>query len=311
MKKIIALLLALCLLLAGCAGEEAADPNATKLSFKDALSYDYLASLNGATVTINGYLATSSPVDGSFIFLMNMPYQNCPFCIPNTNQLSNTIEVYPKDGKTFSYTNQAVKVTGTLEVAPEGEMFSDSYGYTFAFKIVDGSYTILKDKDMSEEIKLWQKFSATDLVQRLDKMYQYVGFLTHWNTYSVQSYTDANGKTWPGYYLNPNDALAALGKEGAYNYGTKANYFSDIIKDIEKLDKTAFADLVENVKQAEKLSQEAKLSLLNGEYTGEKKYLEEFNNTDMVYTLNRQGELQNRMNTLYGEFANWLASWEM
>ncbi len=311
MKKIIALLLALCLLLAGCAGEEAADPNATKLSFKDALSYDYLASLNGATVTINGYLATSSPVDGSFIFLMNMPYQNCPFCIPNTNQLSNTIEVYPKDGKTFSYTNQAVKVTGRLEVAPEGEMFSDSYGYTFAFKIVDGSYTILKDKDMSEEIKLWQKFSATDLVQRLDKMYQYVGFLTHWNTYSVQSYTDANGKTWPGYYLNPNDALAALSKDGAYNYGTKANFFSDIVKDIEKLDKTAFAALVENVKQAEILAQEAKQSLLNGEYTGEKKYLEEFNNTDMVYTLNRQGELQNRMNILYLEFTNWLASWEM
>jgi len=311
MKKIMALFLALCLLLAGCAGEEQADPNATKLNFRDALSYEYLSSLNGATVTINGFLATSSPVDGSFIFLMNMPYQNCPFCVPNTNQLSNTIEVYPKDGKTFSYTNQAVKVTGKLEVAPEGEMFSDSYGYTFAFKIVEGSYTILKDKDMSEEMKLWQKFSATDLIQRLDQMYQYVGFLTHWNTYSVQGYTDANGKYWPGYYLNPNDAVAALAKDGAYNYGTKDDFFSDIVKDIEKLDKTAFADLVANVKQAETLAKEAKQSLLNGEYTGVQKYLEEFDNTDMVFTLNRQAELQNRMNVLYLEFTNWLASWEM
>ena len=52
----------------------------TKLSFKSAAEYDYLKTLDGTMVTINGYMATSSPVDGSFMFLMNMPYQNCPFC---------------------------------------------------------------------------------------------------------------------------------------------------------------------------------------------------------------------------------------
>ena len=34
----------------------------------------------------------------SFMFLMNLPYQSCPFCVPNTSQLSNTMEVYPKKG---------------------------------------------------------------------------------------------------------------------------------------------------------------------------------------------------------------------
>ena len=45
--------------------------NAVKLSFKSAASYEYLQTLNNKQVTINGYMATSSPVDGSFIFLMN------------------------------------------------------------------------------------------------------------------------------------------------------------------------------------------------------------------------------------------------
>ena len=92
--------------------------DAVKLSFKSASGYDYLKTLDGKQVTINGYIATSSPVDGSFIFLMNLPYQSCPFCVPNTSELSNTIEVYPAKGENFaSFTAQAIKVVGTLVVA--------------------------------------------------------------------------------------------------------------------------------------------------------------------------------------------------
>ena len=91
--------------------------NVTKLSFKAASGYDYLKTLDGTLVTISGYMATSSPVDGSFMFLMNLPYQSCPFCVPNTSQLSNTMEIYPKKGESFSYTTQAIQVVGTLEVS--------------------------------------------------------------------------------------------------------------------------------------------------------------------------------------------------
>lgn len=111
--------------LASCGSKDTGDP--TKLSFKSALEYSYLKTLNDKQVTINGYLATSSPADGSFIFLMNMPFQSCPFCKPNTSQLSNTMEVYPKRGQKFSYTTQAVNVVGKLEVASdESKPFTDS-----------------------------------------------------------------------------------------------------------------------------------------------------------------------------------------
>ena len=165
--------------------------NVTKLSFKAASGYDYLKTLDGTTVTISGYMATSSPVDGSFMFLMNLPYQSCPFCVPNTSQLSNTMEIYPKKGESFSYTTQAIQVVGTLEVSEsEDKPFTDMYGYEFCCKIVDATYTIIKAEDLSEDMALWQKIANTDVVNDIYKMYDYVNFLCAWNTYFVNSYTN-------------------------------------------------------------------------------------------------------------------------
>ena len=170
-----------------------------KLSFKAASGYDYLKTLDGQTVTINGYMATSSPVDGSFMFLMNLPYQSCPFCVPNTSQLSNTIEIYPKEDESFSYTTQAIRVVGKLEVAAdENEPFTDQYGYEFNFKITDATYTIIKSEELGEDIALWQKIADTDVVNDIYKMYDYVNFLCAWNTYYVNSYVNDNGENVPG-----------------------------------------------------------------------------------------------------------------
>ena len=55
--------------LIGCNEESDNADGATKLSFKSALEYDYLKTLDGKQVTINGYMATSSPGDGSFMYL--------------------------------------------------------------------------------------------------------------------------------------------------------------------------------------------------------------------------------------------------
>ena len=80
-----ALLLCLTLLLGGCkkTGEEAA-----RLSFSASASIETLKALDGKQVRITGYMATLSPLDGSYIYLMNMPYQSCPFCVPNTAEFS-------------------------------------------------------------------------------------------------------------------------------------------------------------------------------------------------------------------------------
>jgi hypothetical protein len=318
--KVISLLLVLILAMSvftACkGGKDPIDPNGenvTKLSFKAASGYEYLKTLNGTPVTISGYMATSSPVDGSFMFLMNLPYQSCPFCVPNTSQLSNTMEIYPKKGESFSYTTQAIQVVGTLVVSEsEDKPFEDMYGYKFCCKIVDATYTIIKAEDLSEDMALWQKIANTDVVNEIYKMYDYVNFLCAWNTYYVNSYTDENGQVQPGYYLYASDAENYIYKDGAqYNYGYKDGYFDAIVNKIENVDKTAFADLVANVRKAEALAQKALSELENKNYTTEYKYVEMFGKEDWVYTLNKGEELQAEMNQTYMEFSNWLGSWEM
>lgn len=304
------LLPALLLCAAGCDEGES-----VRLSFKSAASYDYLKTLNGKTVTINGYMATSSPVDGSFMFLMNLPYQSCPFCVPNTSQLSNTMEVYPKKGDSFDYTTQAIKIVGKLVVAEdENQPFTDMYGYQFNFKIVDATYTILSAADLSADLALWQKIAESEVITDIYAMYDYVNFLCAWNTYFVNSYTDANGEQQPGYFLYPTDALRYVTVDNAqWNYGYKEGYFDDLVAKIEAVDKTAFADLVQNVRQAEALAKDALADLQNGKYstTAEKTYVEKFGTYDYVYTLDNGEALGARMETLYTGFSDWLGSWEL
>ncbi len=310
-KKILCLILATLSLfiIVGCGDGE----DAIKLSFKSASTYDYLKSIDGRTVTINGYMATSSPVDGSFMFLMNLPYQSCPFCVPNTSQLSNTMEVYPKKGESFPYTTQAIKVTGKLKVAPsENEFFTDKYGYEFNFMIVDADYTILKSDEISSDIALWQRVAESDLITDMYAMYDYVNFLCAWNTYYVNNYTDENGVEHKGYYLYPADAINYLTKDGAqWNYGYKDGYFDGIIAKIKSIDESKLNDLVANVEKAKALSSKALNELNSGNYTYEMKYVEMFDTTDKVYTLNKGEELNAEMDQIYMEFSNWLAGWEM
>ncbi|MBO5356425.1 MAG: hypothetical protein J6A95_01535 [Clostridia bacterium] len=310
-KKILCLILATLslFLIVGCGNAE----DAIKLSFKSASTYDYLKSIDGRTVTINGYMATSSPVDGSFMFLMNLPYQSCPFCVPNTSQLSNTMEVYPKKGESFPYTTQAIKVTGKLKVAPsENEFFTDKYGYEFNFMIVDADYTILKSDEISSDIALWQRVAESDLITDMYAMYDYVNFLCAWNTYYVNNYTDENGVEHKGYYLYPADAINYLTKDGAqWNYGYKDGYFDGIIAKIKSIDESKLNDLVANVEKAKSLSSKALNELNSGNYTYETRYVEMFDTTDKVYTLNKGEELNAEMDQIYMEFSSWLAGWEM
>lgn len=313
LKTILSLCLVAAMILsfAGCKAKQTGE--VTKLSFQAASGYDYLKTLDGTQVTINGYMATSSPVDGSFMFLMNLPYQSCPFCVPNTSQLSNTMEVYAKNGESFAFTNQAIKVVGTLEVAQsEDKPFTDLYGYEFNFKIVDATYTVIQADELSEDMALWQKIAEADVVPDIYAMYDYVNFLCAWNTYYVNSSTDENGNDVPGYYLYPADATYLISTEGAqYNYGYQDGYFDEIVARIEAVDPEAFADLVANVRGAEALAEKALAELENGNYTYEKKYLEQFDTEDFVYTLNIGEELAAEMETLYTAFSNWLGSWEM
>lgn len=286
--------------------------DAVQLSFKSASSFEYLNTIKDQQVAINGYMATTSPVDGSFIFLMNMPYQNCPFCKPNTSQLSNTIEVYPKNKEKFNYTTSAVRIVGTLKVVDDiNKPFTDPFKYEFVFKIVDADYKILKDSDLSGELALWQKFANTTLITDIYSMFDYIDFVCKWPSYYVNTFEGADGTIHPGYYLYPGDAKNFLEDEGAqYNYGYKDGYFDKIIKRINKISTTGFESLIKIINDAKTLSEYALNELYTGQYTYEEMYVERFDNTDYVYTL-IDTTLAKQADDLYYAFADWLSSFEM
>lgn len=319
MKKIIAL--CICVLLLLCVTACGDEGEVTKISFKSAASYEELKQLDGQTVSINGYMATSSPVDGGYLFLMNLPYQSCPFCVPNTSQLSNTMAVYAKDGDAFAYTGQAIKVVGKLVVAENAdEPFTDKYGYEFSFKIVDATYTILTDAELTADMAAWQKIADSGLMDQMYRMYDYLNFICKWDTYFVNSYQDSNGEWVKGYYLWPSDVMHYLQADGseAYNgyvgqfhYGYVEGYFDGLIRSIEELGLEQTDVLIQNVRDAQQLAEKALSELESENYSVEYRYVEKFDDTTYVFTLINGEELSQQWTAVYSVFEQWLASLEM
>ena len=297
-KRILCLLvvsLMLVSLLASCNKEE----RSQLLSFSQAQSIEEMEKLDGKTVSIIGYMSTLSPVSGKFMYLMNLPYQSCPFCIPNTTQLSNTMAVYAKGE--FEFTDRAIQVTGVLEFGD----FEDEFGYQYSYRIKDAEYSILDTSNMSEELKLWQQLASTDAVADVYTMFDYTYFLCNWPTYTMQFESGSD-------YLYPPDALMFVETEGyQFNYGFKDGYFDGIIYNIESVNKTAFAELVEIIKGSEALADKAYAELKAGNYVQSVEYSNNFGDGRLQYKINISSELEAEWKSLYTAFSNWLSNWEL
>lgn len=301
MKRIISLTLVLLLLLpfAVSCGD---DSTATLISFSEAASVEYLKTLDGKKVSIIGYMSSLSPVSGSFMYLMNMPYQSCPFCIPNTTQLSNTMAVYAKKNSSFKYTDRAILVTGTLNFGN----YVDDYGYVYNYRIENATYSEVDTSDMSDELRLWQSLASTGVLQDIQAMYEYVNFVCFWYAYT----TKINGVKD---YLQPSYAEKIIKEDGApYNYGYVPGYFDGLISRIEAVDKEAFSELVQNIRDAQALANSALSELENGNYHPEpEKSGGYFGDGRTMYKFDKADEFDAEMQKVYGNFSLWLASWEV
>ena len=271
------------------------------LSFSEAQSVAEMQKLDGETVTIIGYMSTLSPISGKFMYLMNLPYQSCPFCVPNTTQLSNTMAVYAKSAKGFEFTDRAILVTGVLEFGD----YTDEFGYEYSYRIKDATYEILNTEDMSEELKLWQQLAATDVIADIYMMFDYVNFLCYWPTYTVEFQEGRD-------YLYPEDALRYVETEGAqFYYGFEEGYFDSIRKRILAVDETAFSDLINVINDAEALAEKAYGELKAGNCTFTEEYSGEFGDGRMQYRITKADELEGDMDRIYTAFSVWIAGWEL
>ena len=303
-KRIVSLIavtamLVSCLLLASC-GEKGGD--VYEISFAESNSIEDMKKHDGERVSVMGYMSTLSAVDGSFTYLMNAPYQSCPYCVPNTSQLSNTIAVYAQKGKRLEFTDLLIKVEGTLEFGD----FVDEYGYTYAYRIKDATYKAVSDDDLTKEQRLWQQLAATGVVSEVfNGMYGYVNFTCNWGTYTAPFESGED-------YLYPNNAVYLVETDGAqFNYGYDESYFSKMIAKIEEVDKSAFADLVQYIRDAEALSREAYAALKAGEYECVKEYSDYFGEERWQYRLIEHESFNKRMDDIFYGIAAWNSSWEL
>lgn len=282
----------------------------SKLSFSDTNMND-IKKLDGQQVTISGYMSTLSPIDGSFMYLLNLPYQSCPFCEPNTTTLSNTVAIYAPKNKGFDFTDRLIKVTGTLEYKSVGS-FSDEYGYNYKFRIVDATYEVVDTSELGEHLQMWQELASTGVIADVYAMYDYINFLCFWGTYTAQFDGGSD-------YLYAADLEWFLYKDdGQFNYGKDPDYFSDMITTIESVDKDAFSKLVKNIKAAETFAREVEAAIDRGDYEQVAEYSIDASTGRLIFGDGRQQfrmkdykRYDTTMTSLYQEFAQWLAEWEI
>ena len=291
----IALLLALAALtLSGCGSGSA---EAVKLSFAESASIETIEGLKGRQVTLTGYMATLSLLSGEYIYLMNLPYQSCPFCVPNTQQLANTMAVYAPRGGKFEFTDRPVQITGKIELGS----FTDEYGYEYNYRIVDATCEIVNLSEVSEAYALYESLAADGVIGDVNGMFDYLLFVCDWPNYQG-SYVDDNGVTVP-YYLNPGDAENAL--EEAYNWAAQAadDYFPGLVKRVKAVDADRLSDLVAIIEDAKDLEVYARDQLASGAYT--------YDEAVDKYTLYDEQNLIDRFYEVYGRFSDWLTQYQL
>lgn len=300
MKKVICAALAALLValsLTGCGS--GSDAEATKLSFAESASIDALRRLDGKAVTLTGYMATLSPLSGEYIYLMNLPYQSCPFCVPNTQQLANTMAVYAAKGTSFEYTDRPVRITGTLEMGS----FADDYGYEYAYRIVDARSEVVDLSEVSSEYALYQTLAEDGVIADVNAMFDYLLFVCQWTDYQGSGVDEA-GNSFQ-YYLYPGDVEQILADDGPYGYAVQADadYFPSLTRRVEAIDAAALADLVQIIADAQALERDARAELDAGNY----RYLADADQ----YELTNASALYERFYGVYGRFSEWLTKYQL
>lgn len=302
MKKIAMMILAIAMLLSltACSSNPSTDSGEiTTLKFGNTISLDQIKELDGHQVTITGYMATMSPISGKYMYLMNMPYQSCPFCVPNTTELSNTLAVYAPEGKTFDYTDQAIQVTGTIVI----EDCVDEFGYAYSYRIADASYEVVDMSNVSEEYALWQAIATEGIVADVNSMFDYVHFLCQWTEYQ-SSYLDENGETVT-FNLYPGDVSQYLADDSAYGYAEQASesYFPGLISRIRAISPDKLEDLVAIVEAGQAAADAALTALNDGAYS--------YDEAADKFTLTDNDALYQQWYDAYLSFAEWMARWEL
>lgn len=177
MKKVLVIVVTIVLVLtAGCSQKE--PRKAVTILFSELMDQNYNVSkrvkeLDGKKVSMTGFMAMQSPLDGSFIYLTNAPLVSCPYCAPGTSTPIYAIPAIAAAGKPITYTEQPITIIGVLEVKDK----TDQFGYTTPFRINVESLSMADAAQMSQSLKEYSMLVSDgvimDVLLVLDQLITY------------------------------------------------------------------------------------------------------------------------------------------
>jgi hypothetical protein len=156
-----------------------------QIKFSDLVSLEDLKEYDNKEVTAVGYLSPIMSYDGSFGYLMNLPYQTCPYCMPSDTKITNTISIFAKSGQKIEFTEAAVLVRGTLKLEP----YTDAYGYSYNYRLVDVKIEKADTSELGEKIALYNKLAEKEILTNLMAMLYAVDDNVFYDEYTANGVT--------------------------------------------------------------------------------------------------------------------------
>lgn len=144
--------------LVGCGNSD--DGQIYQIRFSNLVSVSSMQKYNNKTVSAVGYLSPVMGYDGNFGYLMNLPYQTCPYCVPSDTKITNTMAIFTKEGETIEFTEAAVVVKGTLKL----EDYTDEYGYTYGYRMVDVTIELADTSNLGSKLSLYNQLADKEIL---------------------------------------------------------------------------------------------------------------------------------------------------
>ncbi|MBP3284236.1 MAG: hypothetical protein J6M02_01910 [Clostridia bacterium] len=210
-----------------------------ELKFKNTNSDEYIRSLNGKKVTMTGYLSVLSPINGKFAYLMNLPYQSCPYCVPGTSAIYNTLAIYAKQNEKIEFTNEPVTVEGVLEVGN----FKDDFEYEYSVRIKDATVKKADVEKLSENILMYSAISQEGLIDQMNYAITMLDEIIYYDYYETY------------YGMSPDDLTPFDTAE-----------IDKIISKLKSINESGYSDIIKVMENAKTLAGTANDNLAKGNY---------------------------------------------
>src|SRR5690606_2625840 len=98
---------------------------------------DKVKALDGAPVTIRGFMAPPLKAEADFFVLTEVPVSICPFCSSDADWPDDIVVVYLDRARTFEQANGLIEVAGTLEV---GSRTDPETGFVSLLRVVGADF---------------------------------------------------------------------------------------------------------------------------------------------------------------------------